>query len=81
MNIVSWEYIVKTKKENIDIINKITEAYEGLAIIRTLNANEGMIKILSLSCNLIYVDRMIDKLKRYGIELEILDKREWLGIL
>ena len=34
----SWEYIIKTKKANIDYINKIIEAQVGMANVRTLKS-------------------------------------------
>ena len=37
MQIKSWEYIIQTKKEHIDFINKIIEAYDGLGNVRTLD--------------------------------------------
>lgn len=77
----SWEYIIQTKKEHIDFINKIVEAYEGLGNVRTLDNQNGLIKILT---NLYFVDEMdlvIERLKKNDIYIEILEKREWLGIL
>lgn len=43
----SWEYIIKTRKSDIDYINKIIEVHEGTANVRTLNSEEGMVKILT----------------------------------
>ena len=50
----SWEYIIQTRKEHIDFINKIVEAYDGLGNVRTLDNNEGLIKIIT---NLIEIGR------------------------
>ena len=47
MQIKSWEYIIQTKKEHIDFINKIIEAYDGLGNVRTLDNQNGLIKILT----------------------------------
>jgi len=41
----SWEYIIQTKKEHIDFINKIVEAYEGAGNVRTLDNKNGLVKI------------------------------------
>ena len=49
MQIKSWEYIIQTKKEHIDFINKIIEAYDGLGNVRTLDNQNGLIKILTNS--------------------------------
>ena len=77
----SWEYIIQTKKEHIDFINKIVEAYEGLGNVRTLDNQNGLIKILTNSYFINEMDLVIEKLRKNDIYIEILEKREWLGIL
>ena len=77
----SWEYIIQTKKEHIDFINKIIEAYHGLGNVRTLDNQNGLIKILTNSYLLNDMDNAIETLKQKNIEIEILEKREWLGML
>ena len=77
----SREYIIKTKKANIDYINKIIEAQEGMANVRTLNSEEGLIKILTNNFFLEDVEAILEKLKKHSIEIEILEKREWQGVL
>ena len=79
--IKSWEYIIQTKKEHIDFINKIIEAYDGLGNVRTLDNQSGLIKILTNSYLLNDMDNAIETLKQKNIEIEILEKREWLGVL
>ena len=81
MQIKSWEYIIQTKKEHIDFINKIIEAYDGLGNVRTLDNQSGLIKILTNSYLLDDIDNAIETLKQKNIEIEILEKREWLGVL
>ena len=81
MQIKSWEYIIQTKKEHIDFINKIIEAYDGLGNVRTLDNQSGLIKILTNSYLLNDMDNAIETLKQKNIEIEILEKREWLGVL
>ena len=80
-NITSWEYIIQTKKENIDIINKDIESYDGLGNVRTLDNQSGLIKILTNSYLLDDMDKAIETLKQKNIEMEVLEKREWLGVL
>ena len=80
-NITSWEYIIQTKKEYIDFINKIIEAYDGLGNVRTLDNQNGLIKILTNSYLLDDMDKAIETLKQKNIEMEVLEKREWLGVL
>jgi len=81
MQIKSWEYIIQTKKEHIDFINKIIEAYDGLGNVRTLDNQNGLIKILTNSYLLNDMDNAIETLKQKNIKIEILEKREWLGVL
>lgn len=80
-NITSWEYIIQTKKEYIDFINKVIEAYDGLGNVRTLDNQSGLIKILTNSYLLDDMDKTIETLKQKNIEMEVLEKREWLGVL
>ena len=80
-NITSWEYIIQTKKEYIDFIHKVIEAYDGLGNVRTLDNQSGLIKILTNSYLLDDMDKAIETLKQKNIEMEVLEKREWLGVL
>ena len=80
-NITSWEYIIQTKKEYIDFINKVIEAYDGLGNVRTLDNQSDLIKILTNSYLLDDMDKAIETLKQKNIEMEVLEKREWLGVL
>lgn len=80
-NITSWEYIIQTKKEYIDFINKVIEAYDGLGNVRTLDNQSGLIKILTNSYLLDDMDKAIETLKQKNIEMEVLEKRKWLGVL
>ena len=75
----SWEYIIQTKRENIDFINKIVEAYDGLGNVRTLDNKNGLIKIITNSYLLEDMDKVLEKLQKKGIEIQ--DRREWLGVL
>ena len=77
----SWEYIIQTKRENIDFINKIVEAYDGLGNVRTLDNKNGLIKIITNSYLLEDMDKVLEKLQKKSIEIEIQDRREWLGVL
>ena len=77
----SWEYIIQTKREHIDFINKIVEAYDGLGNVRTLDNKNGLIKIITNSYLLEDMDKVLEKIQKKGIEIEIQDRREWLGVL
>ena len=77
----SWEYIIQTKREHIDFINKIVEAYEGVGNVRTLDNRNGLIKIITNSFFLDDIDNIIERLRKKDIFIEIIEQREWLGIL
>ena len=77
----SWEYIIQTKKEHIDFINKIVEAYEGAGNVRTLDNKNGLIKIITNSYFLNDMDNILERLREKDIFIEIIEKREWLGVL
>ena len=77
----SWEYIIQTKREHIDFINKIVEAYEGVENVRTLDNQNGLIKIITNSYLINEMDSIIERLREKEIKIDILEKREWLGIL
>lgn len=77
-----YEYILKVGRENIDMINKITEAYEGIGNVRTLDNREGIVKILTNSYFLEDVENMLSKINRiYNIDIKIISKREWQGVI
>jgi len=61
----SWEYIIQTKRENIDFINKIVEAYDGLGNVRTLDNKNGLIKIITNSYLLEDMDKVLEKLLNF----------------
>ncbi len=77
----SYEYIISTDKYNIDFINKVVEAYEGLAIIRTLDRKEGLIKLLTNTYFINDVNLLIDKFRKNDVEMTILEERIWKGEL
>ena len=77
-----YEYILQVGRENIDILNKITEAYEGIGNVRTLDSNKGIIKILNISYFLDDIDNMLDKIREiYNIDIKLISKEEWQGVI
>ncbi len=77
----SWEYIIQTKKEHIDFINKIVEAYEGAGNVRTLDNKNGLVKIITNSYFLNDMDNILERLREKDVFIEVIEKREWLGVL
>ena len=77
----SYEYILDIDKHDIDFINKIVEAYEGLAIVRTLDSKNGKIKILTNEYMKSDVDLLLEKFRKNGIKFDIISHDFWNGIL
>ncbi|VWL85320.1 DUF4911 domain-containing protein [Oceanivirga miroungae] len=77
---IDYEYIIKIDRKDIDIMNKITEAYEGIGNIRTLSASEGLVKILTNKYFLNDVDLMLEKIRKvFKINVEVLSIKKWEG--
>jgi len=57
------------------------EAYDGLGNVRTLDNKKGLIKIITNSFLLDDMDKVLKKLKEHDVFIEVLEKREWLGVL
>ncbi len=77
----SYEFTLKIQKKDIDFLNKITEAYEGVGIVRTIDPEEARVKIVTLSYFKEEVEKIIESLRVVGIEIEILKSTLWEGVL
>lgn len=77
----SYEYFIQTERKHIDFINKIMEAYEGLGIVRTLDANRGLIKFITIDTAKKDIDAVIADLNQRGIKAEVLEEGLWKGEL
>ena len=77
----SYEFIIQSKKEDIDFINKIVEAYEGAVVVRTLDSTNGIISVISTDD---YKDMMREVLIDLGnrwVDLKIIEEGAWKGTL
>ena len=77
----SYEFIIQSKKEDIDFINKIVEAYEGAWVVRTLDSTNGIISVISTDD---YKDMMREVLIDLGnrwVDLKIIEEGAWKGTL
>ena len=77
----SYEFIIQSKKEDIDFINKIVEAYEGTGVVRTLDSTKGIISVISTDD---YKDMMREVLIDLGnrwVDLKIIEEGAWKGTL
>lgn len=78
----SYEFLIQSRKEDIDFINKIVEAYEGIGVVRTIDANAGLVNIISTDDFKDFVKVIVEDLsKNYGIEAKIIEEGAWKGSL
>lgn len=77
---IDFEYIIEVGVKNIDLINKITEAYEGIGNVRTIDNSLGIIKILTNKYFIEDIDNMLEKInEHFGIDMMVISKNEWSG--
>ena len=77
----SYEFLIQSKKEDIDFINKIVEAYEWAGVVRTLDSTNGIISVISTDD---YKDVMREVLIDLGnrwVDLKIIEEGAWKGTL
>ncbi|MBZ4688051.1 MAG: hypothetical protein JG764_1684 [Clostridiales bacterium] len=55
---------IKVTPQDIDFINKIIEAYEGIALVSTVDAKEGILKIHTSPGNYEDLQYILDTLPR-----------------
>lgn len=78
----SYEFLIQSKKEDIDFINKIVEAYEGIGVVRTIDANKGVINIITTNDFKDFTKNVIlDLNKNYGVTAVIIQENKWQGKL
>lgn len=77
----SYEFIVKSKREDIDFINKIIEAYEGLGVVRTTNPKEGLLTIITTNDFKDELKKIILDLGNKYVVAKILEEGKWKGQL
>ncbi|MEG0068227.1 DUF4911 domain-containing protein [Cetobacterium sp.] len=77
----SYEFKIKTKREDIDFINKIMEAYEGVGIVRTKNADAGDLTIVSTTDFKDDVRMIVEDLNSKWVKAEIIWEGPWSGEL
>lgn len=78
----SYEFLIQSRKEDIDFINKVIEAYEGIGVVRTVDANAGIVNVISTDDFKDFVRTIIEDLdKNYGVEAKITEVGPWKGSL
>ncbi len=77
----SYEFFIKTERKNIDFLNKIFEAYEGVGIVRTLDAEAGEIKLITIDIYREDILKIIEDVNNYSVVLEVSREGLWGGEL
>lgn len=77
----SYEYLIQSRKEDIDFINKIMEAYEGVGVVRTVDPHKGLINIITTYDFKDFVKEIIEDLDKKEVVAEIVEEGPWKGSL
>lgn len=77
----SYEFIIQSRKEDIDFINKIVEAYEGAGVVRTLDPIKGIISVISTDDFKDFIRDVLEDLGNKWVSLKILEEGVWKGTL
>ena len=77
----SYEFIIQSKKEDIDFINKIVEAYEGAGVVRTLDSTNGIISVISTDDYKNMMREVLIDLGNRWVDLKIIEEGAWKGTL
>ena len=77
----SYEFLIQSRKEDIDFINKVVEAYEGAGVVRTVDPQKGLINIITTYDFKDFVKFVIEALRKYDVIAEIIEEGAWKGSL
>lgn len=77
----SYEFLIQSRKEDIDFINKIMEAYEGAGVVRTVDPQKGLINIITTYDFKDFVKFIIEDLNKGEVKAEIVEEGQWKGSL
>ena len=77
----SYEFLIQSRKEDIDFINKIIEAYEGIGVVRTINAEKGIINIITTYDYKNFLKEILEDLNENWVKAEIIEEKPWSGRL
>lgn len=77
----SYEFIIESRREDIDFINKIIEAYEGAGVVRTLDPIKGIISVISTDDFKDFIRDILVDLGKKWVKLEIIEEGIWKGKL
>lgn len=77
----SYEFKVQSRREDIDFINKIIEAYEEVGIVRTTEPKNAILTIISTSDYKDILKEIILDLDKNYVKAEIIEEGLWKGVL
>ena len=77
----SYEFLIQSKREDIDFINKIVEAYEGAGVGRTLDPIKGIISVISTDDFKDFMRDVLVDLGKKWVDLKIIEEGAWKGTL
>lgn len=77
----SYEYLIQSRKEDIDFINKIMEAYEGAGVVRTVDPHKGLINIITTYDFKDFVKEIVKDLDKNEVVAKIVEEGPWKGSL
>ena len=77
----SYEFLIQSKREDIDFINKIVEAYEGAGVVRTLDPIKGIISVISTEDFKDFMRDVLIDLGKKWVDLKIIEEGAWKGTL
>lgn len=75
----SYEFLIQSRREDIDFINKIIEAYEGIGVVRTVSAEKGLLNIITTDDYKEFLRDVLQDLNSKWVRAEILEEKPWSG--
>lgn len=77
----SYEFLIQSRKEDIDFVNKIIEAYEGIGVVRTLDPAKGLISIISTEDFKEFIKDILEDMNKNWVNIKIIEEGKWKGNL
>ena len=75
----SYEFLIQSRREDIDFINKIIEAYEGVGVVRTISAEQGILNIITTYDYKDQLRFILEDLNGEWVKAEIIEEKPWSG--
>jgi hypothetical protein len=77
----SYEFLIQSRRDDIDFINKIIEGYEGVGLIRTLDPQKGIINLIVTNDFIEVAREIVHDLNQNHVQAEIIKEGHWEGKL